>query len=56
MGREERALLEPLLRPEAAGALRDEGEGVLSVLGGDASAGRFEGVYGPLYEIGRAHV
>ena len=52
MSREERALIEPLLRPEALAGLREERDGVLSVLPeeGSASAGRFEGVYGPLYD------
>ena len=52
MSREERALLEPLLRPTAANALHAEGGAVLSVLPADgtASAGRFEGVYGPAYD------
>ena len=44
--------LRPLLRPEAAAALHDEGDGILSVLPpeGAASAGRFDGIYGPLYD------
>ncbi len=52
MAGEERASIEPLLRPEALAALHEEGEGLLSVLPdeGAASAGRFEGLYGPLYD------
>jgi SAM-dependent methyltransferase len=52
MGRDEEALLAPLLRPAARRALHDEGDGVLSVVprGGAPSAGRFEGFYGPLYD------
>lgn len=52
MAGEDRDLLKPLLRRAARGALRDEGDGVLSVLPeeGGASAGRFEGLYGPLYD------
>ena len=49
---EERELLEPLLRSAGKRALHDEGAGILSVLPeeGAASAGRFDGVYGPLYD------
>ncbi len=52
MADDDAELLAPLLRPAAARALHDEGDGVLSVLpeDGDASAGRFEGVYGPVYD------
>jgi SAM-dependent methyltransferase len=40
-----------LLRPEPRKSLRDEGRGVLSVLPeDDAGAGRFEGLYGGLYD------
>ena len=45
--------LGPLLRDEAARALRNERRGVVSALprdGGGASAGRFEGLYGGLYD------
>lgn len=48
MGRE--GLIEPLLKPSARQALHDEGDGILSVLPAEAKAGRFEGVYGPLYD------
>ena len=49
---EERELLDPLLKSAGKRALHDEGDDVLSVLPeeGAASAGRFEGVYGPLYD------
>lgn len=46
-------MLGPLLRRGARRALRDEGGGVLSVLPEDegaASAGPFDGVYGPVYD------
>jgi SAM-dependent methyltransferase len=40
-----------LLRSEPRSSLRDEGRGVLSVLpADDAGAGRFEGLYGGLYD------
>ena len=45
--------LSPLLRPDAAGALRHERRGVVTALprdGAGASAGRFEGLYGGLYD------
>ena len=44
--------LASLLRDDARGALHEEGDGVLSVLppDGAASAGRFEGLYGAVYD------
>ncbi|HEX8084951.1 MAG TPA: class I SAM-dependent methyltransferase [Solirubrobacteraceae bacterium] len=52
MAGEDRELLEPLLKAAGRRALHDEGDAVLSVLpeDGAASAGRFEGIYGPLYD------
>ena len=52
MAGEERELLEPLLKAAGKRVRHDAGDGVLSVLpeDGEASAGRFEGVYGPLYD------
>lgn len=40
----------PLLRASARDALHGEGDGILSVLSPEAHAGRFEGLYGPLYD------
>ena len=44
--------LRPLLRPEAARALRHERRGIVTALPreGGATAGRFEGLYGGLYD------
>lgn len=44
--------LRPLLRPEAARALRHERRGVVTALprDGDVTAGRFEGLYGGVYD------
>ena len=43
--------LPDLLRDDARARVRDEGGGVLSVLGADEGhAGRFEGIYGGLYD------
>ena len=44
--------LRPLLRPDAARALRHERRGVVTALprDGGATAGRFEGLYGGLYD------
>ena len=52
MAGEDRELLEPLLKSAGRRALHDEGDGILSVLPADgaASAGRFEGLYGPVYD------
>jgi SAM-dependent methyltransferase len=52
MAGEDRELLEPLLRSAGRRTLHDEGDDVLSVLpqDGAASAGRFEGLYGPVYD------
>ena len=46
----EREAIEGLLKPAARGALHDEGDGILSVLPPEAHAGRFEGIYGPVYD------
>ena len=42
--------IQRLLTPAARGALHDEGDGILSVLPPEAHAGRFEGIYGPVYD------